>query len=131
MYILLKANFSNLMVKDCKVLPESTDASKLYLCVPSSSSKTFGERTKGVFWRDTLKVAKNFLGPEMPFSAFWCGNYDVTGQEHSWLLSFLRVKKQDTFPAGSENEANNQLPFLTNQRRALTNTRAASPSAHQ
>ena len=25
----------------------------------------------GVFWRDTLKVAKNFLGPKMPLSAFW------------------------------------------------------------
>ena len=26
---------------------------------------------KGLFWRDTLKVAKNFLGLEMPLSAFW------------------------------------------------------------
>ena len=26
---------------------------------------------KGVFWRDILKVAKNFLGSEMPLSVFW------------------------------------------------------------
>ena len=56
----------------------------------------------GLFWRDILKVAKNFLGPEMPLSAFWCGKYDVTSQVHSWLLSFLSVEKQDTFPGGLE-----------------------------
>ena len=48
--------------------------------------------------------------------------YDVTSQVHSWLLSFLSVEKQDTFPAGYENEANNWLPFSTNQRRASTTT---------
>ena len=46
--------------------------------------------------------------------------YDVTSQEHAWLLSFLSVEKQDTFPAGYENEANNRLPFSTNQKRAST-----------
>ena len=46
--------------------------------------------------------------------------YDVTSQEHAWLLSFLSVEKQDTFSAGYENEANNRLPFSTNQRRAST-----------
>ena len=29
------------------------------------------EKTKGVFWRDTVKVAKNFLGPKMPLFTFW------------------------------------------------------------
>ena len=48
--------------------------------------------------------------------------YDVTSQEHTWLLSFLRVEKQNTFPADYENEENNQLPFSTNQRRASTTT---------
>ena len=28
-------------------------------------------RPKAYFWRDTLKVAKNFLGSEMPLSTFW------------------------------------------------------------
>ena len=48
--------------------------------------------------------------------------YDVTSQEHAWLLSFLRVEKQNTFPADYENEENNQLPFSTNHRRASTTT---------
>ena len=34
------------------------------------ASWIFG-KTLGLFWRDTLKVAKNFLGPEMPLSVFW------------------------------------------------------------
>ena len=85
--------------------------------------------SRGLFWRDILKVAKNFLGPEMPLSAFWCGKYDVTSQKHSWLLSFLSIEKQDTLPGRSEKEANYWLPFSTNQRRASTNTRATSPSA--
>ena len=71
-----------------------------------------------------MKVAKNFLGPEMPLSAFWCGKYDVTSQEHSWLLSFQSIKKEDSFSGRSEKEANYWLPFSTIQRRASTNTRA-------
>ena len=85
--------------------------------------------TKGLFWRDILKVAKNFPGPEMPLSTFWCGKYDVTSQERSLLLSFPSVKKQNTSPGGSEKEVNNLLHFPTNQRRASTNTRATSSSA--
>ena len=38
--------------------------------VPNCCLQSFID-TCGVFWRDLLKVAKNFLGPEMPLSAFW------------------------------------------------------------
>ena len=67
----------------------------------------------------------------MPLFAFWWDKYDVTIQEYSWLLSFLCLEKQDTFSGGSEKEANYRLPFLTNQKRASTNTRATSPSKPQ
>ena len=47
--------------------------------------------TIGVFWRDTLKVAKNFLGPKMPLLAFWqMPNFGETlSEEEEKVLGYL------------------------------------------
>ena len=47
--------------------------------------------TIGVFWRGTLKVAKNFLGPKMPLFGFWqMPNFGETlSEEEEKVLGYL------------------------------------------
>ena len=56
----------------------------------------------GVLWRDILKVAKNFLGPEMPLSVFWRDASEEAKRVLGYLvaknfLGFLCVNQNDTY----------------------------------
>ena len=46
----------------------------------------------GLFWRDALKVAKNFLGPKMPLSSFWQRlNFgEILSEEAAEVLDYLQ-----------------------------------------
>ena len=43
----------------------------LTLSAPQDITNVIKTRSSGLFWRDTLKVKKNFLGLEIPLSTFW------------------------------------------------------------
>ena len=51
--------------------PLSSFLTSVLIVLENYAGQEKTRENKGLFWRDTLKVAKNFLGPKMPPSAFW------------------------------------------------------------